>query len=71
MSYVGSCFKLLQMSWYISMKPLVTELKLVIKKYLCGMHDSFPGADCSYDDFILSATITIIFECIYEFFSQT
>ena len=47
MSYVGSCFKLLRMHWYRSMKPFRTNLKLVIKKHLCTFYNSCPGVKFS------------------------
>ena len=53
MSYVGSRFKLLRISWYIIMKLFRTNLKLVIKKYLCSFNESFPRVDSSSNDLIL------------------
>ena len=38
MSYVGSQFKLLRMSWYRIMKPFRNTLKFFIRKYLCSFH---------------------------------
>ena len=42
---LGSPFKILKTSWYTSMKPFWDNLDRVIKKYLCSLHDSFPGVD--------------------------
>ena len=56
MSYVGSWFKLLRISWYRSIKPFQTNLKLVIKKYLCSLHESFPRVDSSSNDVMLIET---------------
>ena len=55
-SYVVSNFKLLRMSWYKIMKPFRENLKLVINKYLCGMHDYFTGVDSSSKNIMLSVT---------------
>ena len=57
MSYVGSWFKLLRISWYRIMKPFVTNLKLVINKYLCRLNESFPGVDF-YSNFFVSIEIS-------------
>ena len=43
--FVGSRFKFLRMSWYKCMTPFQHHLNLVIKKYLCPFHDSFPVID--------------------------
>ena len=43
MSYMKSGFKLLRISWYISMEQYFTSLKLVINKYLFIQHEYFPG----------------------------
>ena len=40
-SYAESWFKLLRISWYRNMKPVWTNLKLVINKYLCILHKYF------------------------------
>ena len=53
MSYVGSVFKLLRMSWFISMKQFLTNLNLVINKYVHILHESFPGVDYYSNDIIL------------------
>ena len=53
MPYVGSCFKLLRMSWYRSINTLRMNLKLVIKKHLCILHDHFTGFDSSSNSVIL------------------
>ena len=60
MSYVGSRFKLLTMSWYKNMIPFRTNFKLFIKKILCGVHDYFPGVDSSSNDDMLSRMSTYI-----------
>ena len=52
-TYMVSHIKLLYMSWYKNIKPFHFKLILVIKKYLCGMYDSFPGVDPSYNDLML------------------
>ena len=54
MSYVGSKFKVLSISWYISMKQFLTNMKLVINKYLCRWHKYFPGVDYSSNNIMLS-----------------
>ena len=54
MSYVVSQLKLLSMSWYRNMKPFLTNLKLVIEKYLCIFPESFLKIDCSSNDLMLS-----------------
>ena len=54
MSYVGFHFKLLQMSWYKSMKPFRMNLKLVMKIYLGEIHDSFTDFDSSYNYVLLN-----------------
>ena len=53
MSYVGSCFKLIRIYWYKNMKPFRTNLKLVWKKFVYGMHGSFLGDDSSSNVFML------------------
>ena len=50
MSFLGSRFKILKMSWYTSMKPFQTNLEIVIKKYLCCWRDSLPRAYSSSND---------------------
>ena len=57
MSYLGSRFKLLRMSWYRIMKPFRNHLKLDIGKYLCIWHKYFPGIDSSSNDLMLSGSI--------------
>ena len=64
MSYVGSRFKLLRISWYIIMKLFRTNLKLVIKKYLCSLHESLPRVDCSSNDGMLSEMSKYL--CLYN-----
>ena len=54
MSYIGSQFKWLWMSWYKTMKPFQTHLKLVIKKYLFRFHESFLGVKPSSNYLMLS-----------------
>ena len=44
-SFVGSWFKILRMSWYTFMTLFWDNLLLVMKKYFCRLHDSFPGID--------------------------
>ena len=53
------------MSWYEIMKPFRTNLRLVMKKYLCGMHAIFPGVDYSYNRVIFNVTIKYLlyFHC--------
>ena len=67
------------MSWYKSMKPFRTNLKLVMEKNVCGIHDSFPVVDYSSNDFMLSGMIKYNFlplyyknfkTMIYAFFSN-
>ena len=65
MSYVGSRFKLLRMHWCRSTKPFITNLKLVIKKHVCRLYDSFPGANYSSNNFMLSGMSKYI--CLYNF----
>ena len=59
MSYVGSRCILLRLSWYLSMKPFITNLRLVKEK-----HDYFPGVDSSSNDVMLSRIIDCIFKNI-------
>ena len=54
MSYVGSQFKLLRMSWYRSMKLFQTKLNLVINTYLCIWNEYFPEVYSSSNDLVLS-----------------
>ena len=42
-SFVGYHFKILRKSWCNFMTPFIEKLQLVIKKYLCQCHNSFPG----------------------------
>ena len=44
-SFLGPRLKIFRMSWYTSMKQFKDNLELVIKKYLCSLHYSFPGID--------------------------
>ena len=44
------------MSWYRSMKPFQTNLKLVINKYLFNLNENLPGVDSVSNDVILSET---------------
>ena len=53
MSYMGSQLKILRISWYSSMKSFQTNLKLVINKFFCSWHESFPGVESSSNDLIL------------------
>ena len=71
--------KLFIMSWYISMKLFLTNLKLVMKKYLCNWYEYFPWVDYSSNYRMLSEMIkdiyfygfnSIIFEFLYLFFTQ-
>ena len=39
----GYPLKLLRMSWYKCMTSFRDKFQLVMKKYLCPFHDSFPG----------------------------
>ena len=59
------------------MKPFRKNLKLVIKIYLYGMYDYFPGVVYSYNDVMLSGVSnslfhlnTTSFELVYMNFSQ-
>ena len=60
------------------MKQFRTNLKLVIKKQLCGIHDSFPGVESYYNYVMLSVMSkdifnhlnTISFEFYIHFFSN-
>ena len=67
-SYVGSGFKLLWLSWYESMKPCRMNLELVIKTYLCCLHFSFPGVDSSSNDVMLSRMSKYLFSLEYNQF---
>ena len=49
------------MSCYRIMKPFITNLKLVINKYLCCLHESFPGFDPSSNDGMLNEKRISIF----------
>ena len=44
-SFVGSGFKVFIMSWYKCMTQFLENIQMVIKKYLCQCHASFPGSD--------------------------
>ena len=59
--YVVSQFKIIRMYLYSNMKPFQTNLKWVIKKYLCGLHESFPGGGYASYYFMLSETSKYIF----------
>ena len=52
--YMGSRLKLLMMSWYRSMKQFRTNLKLVMNKYFCILHEYFHQDNSSSNDFMLS-----------------
>ena len=41
--FVGSRIKILRISWYKRMTPFRENLQLVIKRYFCQCHNSFPG----------------------------
>ena len=56
-SYVGSWSKSLRVYWYRSIKPFRTNLKLVLKEYLCIWHESFPGVDSYSSDLMSSGMI--------------
>ena len=43
------------------MKPFRTNLKLVIKKYLCIWHEYFPGVEYYSNDLMLSEISEYIF----------
>ena len=43
--FMGPRFKILRVSWYNVMKPFQCNLALVMEKYLCSLHVSFPGID--------------------------
>ena len=64
MSYVGSRFKLLRISWYRSMKPFRKNIKLVLKKKLCSLHHYFPGVESFSNDVMLSGASKYIFYTI-------
>ena len=79
MSYMGSQLKILRISWYSSMKPFQTNLKLVIKKFFCSWHESFPGVEYSSNYLVLSVMskyissynlMSIMFEFYIHFFNQ-
>ena len=65
MSYAVSHFKLLNISWYRSMKPFIANLKLVIKKPLCIWHDYFIVFDYSSNNDMLNGMSMYI--CFYHF----
>ena len=44
-SFLGSQFKILRMSWYKCMISFRDKLRLVMDKYLRQCHNSFPGID--------------------------
>ena len=52
MPFVGSRFKLLRMSWYRNMKFLYNNLKLGMKKNLCGIHATFNYVDTN-DNYLM------------------
>ena len=53
-SFMGSQFKILRMSWYKSMKQFRDNLELVIKIYLCSLYYPFPGIDYVANEQVLS-----------------
>ena len=55
-SFLGSQFKILRMSWYKSMKLFWDNLVLVINKYLWSLNHSFPGSDSISNEQVLSGT---------------
>ena len=54
MSSVRSKFKLLRMSWYISIKLFRANLKLAIYIYLCSSREYFPEFESYSNNLILS-----------------
>ena len=56
-SFMGSRFKILRMSWYKSMKPFQGYFELVINECLYSLHDSFPGIDSISKKQVLSVII--------------
>ena len=77
-SFLGSQFKILRMSWYTYMKPFLDHLELVMKKYLSSVYDSFPGFD-SYSIYQLlsgrskynySYDFSSIFWVLFLYFTQ-
>ena len=51
--FLGLRLKIFIIYWYISMNSFQDKLELVIKKYLCKFHDSFPGIDCISNEQVL------------------
>ena len=47
------------------MKPFRYNLELVIKKYVCSLHDLFPGVDYSSNDQVLSGMSNYIYSYNY------
>ena len=67
------------MSWYTSMKIFQNNLKLVMNKYFCKWHESFPGVDPYSNDMKFSGmskyisylnSISIKFSIFTYVFSQ-
>ena len=56
-SFLRSRLKILRMSCYKSMKTFQDNLELVINKYLCSLHDLFPGIDSISNKQVLSGMI--------------
>ena len=46
------------------MKPLQMNLTIIIKKYLCSLHEYFLGVESPYNDFMLGEMIMYI--CSYN-----
>ena len=65
MSFVGSRLKILRMSWYTIIIIFWTNLELIIKKYLCRLHDALPGVDYSSNIQMLSGISTQMFSYNY------
>ena len=65
MSYVVSHIKLISMYWCESMRPLRTNLRLVMQEIFFSLHYSFPGSDSSSNNFMLNEMIKYI--CFYHF----
>ena len=54
--FMGFRSKILRMSWYKCMTQFQDNLHLVIRKYLCHLHDSFPGIDYISNKQVLGGT---------------
>ena len=52
--FVGFKFKILRISWYKCMKPFRYNLQLIINKYLCQCHNSFPVIEYNSNQEVLS-----------------